>query len=115
MEARFGKMESSINDNFTKIIERLDKHDEDIADLKLRYDSHDAQITDLTNRLRLLEKDRSRASSVSARPSDQQKLEAFLGGFPSLERHALLARAESIVGKPTGLIKVIAPGPVASY
>ena len=93
-------------------------HETKIADHAQRLDiqaaaieRHDSCVTDLSDRLARLESSPNRHRSASAPPPADPNIqrEAFLGGFPSLSRAALLAKAQHIVGQPAGLEEVIVP------
>ena len=86
-----------------QINEAVDKNTQDIASHTELLTGHAKSIKDLQQEMKTM---KSRSRSMDDISNDIKK-EAWIGGFPSMDGHALANRARSIIGSPTVLVDVV--------
>ena len=116
VESRIANLDRNISDKFNTIDAESQLHGSSI-------NTHSQLITELqTQNASLLEKVTSlesgatrRSASATVKGNNPRAHEAFLGGFPKLERETLRQRAADVIGTPPGFVRISAPGDVANH
>eukprot|EP00973_Karenia_brevis_P031961 4410250-Karenia_brevis.AAC.1 len=104
MQAQTTEKFKEVDDKLAAHQKQLSSHDEDIADLRKSFAALSSSVASA-----------QRSRSAPGHSDDGRNSEAFLSGFPNMERDDLLKRAGHVVGQPKGFVKISAPNGISNY